>query len=338
MSPAAVAAGAALAVTVAICGVGALAVVAAPGADGCAAGPTGGVASTRWSDEQVTNASTIVAVGARMRVPAYGWVISVATAMQESSLHNLGDLGERNDHDSLGLFQQRPSQGWGTPEQVMDPVYAATRFYEKLLRVAGWQHMPLTQAAQAVQVSAYPDAYAKHEANARALVNLVASRLGLPTDCGGGWVNPLPPGSYQLTSPYGPRWGTHHDGQDFAAPTGTPIRAASAGTVEAAGCTSPFCDRPGDVDANGRPTTAGCGLRAILLHVDGVATMYCHASALAVHEGQSVTAGQVIAWVGSTGNSTGAHLHFQVHSHAPPVDSSTATDPVAYLASVGVRV
>jgi murein DD-endopeptidase MepM/ murein hydrolase activator NlpD len=80
------------------------------------------------------------------------------------------------------------------------------------------------------------------------------------------------------------------------------------------------------------------GLRAILLHVGGVATMYCHASALAVHEGQTVTAGQGIAWAGSTGNSTGAHLHFQVHLHAPPVDSSTATDPVAYLASVGVRV
>ena len=66
--------------------------------------------------------------------------------------------------------------------------------------------------------------------------------------------------------------------------------------------------------------------------------MYCHASALAVHAGQTVTAGQVIGWVGSTGNSTGPHLHFQVHLVAPPVDNSTTVDPVAYLARVGVAV
>jgi murein DD-endopeptidase MepM/ murein hydrolase activator NlpD len=329
--------GAAVAVTLVMCGIGAVAVVALTGEEGCAAAPAS-AASSRWSDEQVANATTIVAVGARMRVPPYGWVVAVATTMQESGLRNLGNLGAGNDHDSLGLFQQRPSQGWGTPAQVMDPAYAATRFYEKLLRVAGWQQLPLTDAAQRVQVSAYPQAYAKHEADARALVNTIAARLGLAGDCGGPWVNPMPPGSYRLTSPYGPRWGTHHDGQDFAAATGTPIRAAAAGTVRSAECTSPFCDRPGDIDAAGRPITPGCGFRVVLMHTGGVATMYCHASALAVHEGQTVAAGQVIAWVGSTGNSTGPHLHFQVHLGAPPVDGSTSTDPVAYLASVGVKV
>jgi hypothetical protein len=178
--------------------------------------------------------------------------------MQESGLRNLGDLGVANDHDSLGLFQQRPSQGWGTPAQVMDPAYAARKFYDKLLTIPGWQQLPLTEAAQRVQVSAYPDAYAKHEADARALVNTIAAQLGLAGDCGGPWVNPMPPGSYVLTSPYGRRWGTHHDGQDIAAPTGTPIRPATAGTVRSAECTSPFCDRPGAVDAAGNPVTPGC--------------------------------------------------------------------------------
>ena len=146
------------------------------------------------------------------------------------------------------------------------------------------------------------------------------------------------PGSYHLSSPYGPRWGGFHDGQDFAAPTGTPICAAAAGTVVAAGCTSPVL-RPARHRRRRRhrPITPGCGWT-----VDPasrrVATKYCHASALAVHEGQTVTAGQVIGWVGSTGNSTGPHLHFQVHLHAPPMDTSTAVDPVAYLASVGVKV
>jgi murein DD-endopeptidase MepM/ murein hydrolase activator NlpD len=314
----------------------AVAVLATGTADAaCAAPPT---ATYNWSDEQVTNATTIVAVGARLGVPAYGWVVAVATAMQESGLRNLGDLGPRNDHDSLGLFQQRPSQGWGTPAQVMDPVYAATAFYQKLQRVPDWQQLPLTVAAQRVQISAYPDAYAKWEPDARALVARIAPTLGVPACEAGPWANPLPSGSYTLSSGFGMRWGVMHYGQDLAAPTGTPIRAAAAGTVFAAGCTSPFCDRPGVVGTDGRPTTPGCGWRVILLHAGNVATMYCHASRLIVHAGQTVAVGQVIGYVGSTGHSTGPHLHLQVHLHAPPVDSSTATDPVAYLRSVGVAV
>ncbi|NYI03446.1 cell wall-associated NlpC family hydrolase [Allostreptomyces psammosilenae] len=83
----------------------------------------------------------------------------MATALQESSLRNLS----YGDRDSLGLFQQRPSQGWGTAEQIQDPVYASTKFYEGLLAVDGWESMTLTQAAQAVQRSDFPDAYAKWE-------------------------------------------------------------------------------------------------------------------------------------------------------------------------------
>ncbi|MGK5680189.1 hypothetical protein [Actinoplanes sp. URMC 104] len=122
-----------------------------------------------WNAEQVANAAVIVAVGQQLQVPARGWVIAVATAMQESSLNNLPG----GDRDSVGLFQQRPSQGWGTPAQLHDPRYAATTFYTKLLAVPGWRSMPLNRAAQAVQISAFPDAYAKWEPQASQLVGAV---------------------------------------------------------------------------------------------------------------------------------------------------------------------
>jgi hypothetical protein len=148
---------------------------------------TAGTPATLTPD-QARNAQVIVAVGARMRVPVRGWVIAVATALQESGLINHGNLGAANDHDSLGLFQQRPSQGWGTPAQIMTPDYAARKFYEALLRVPGWQTMPLTEAAQTVQRSAYPDAYARHEARATAIVNAIGAGLGVEVCPSGGPV------------------------------------------------------------------------------------------------------------------------------------------------------
>jgi murein DD-endopeptidase MepM/ murein hydrolase activator NlpD len=300
-----------------------------------ATGPVALVAATSWDSQQVANAATIVTVGAQLGVPRAGWVIAVATAMQESSLRNLGNLGARNDHDSLGLFQQRPSQGWGTPEQILDPVHATTAFYQHLLKVPGWQTMPLTQAAQAVQRSAFPDAYARWQPEAEHLVDQIATQNGLVQNCGGpvaaGWVLPVPAGTYSLSSPFGPRWGTFHYGQDFAAPTGTPVYAAAPGTVLDAGCTSPRCDIPGSIDM------PGCGLRITIDHGGGVATRYCHLSRLDVQAGQHVTAGQIIGAVGSTGNSTGPHLHFEVHTNAPPASNANAVDPIEYLRSVGLH-
>jgi hypothetical protein len=120
--------------------------------------------------EQLRNAREIVQTGQKMGLPPRAWVIAIATALQESALHNLGDLGANNDHDSLGLFQQRPSSGWGTPEQVRDPAYSSTSFYKGLIAVPGWDKMDLTDAAQAVQVSAFPDHYAKWETQAGNLV------------------------------------------------------------------------------------------------------------------------------------------------------------------------
>ncbi|ULR48459.1 C40 family peptidase [Streptomyces deccanensis] len=120
--------------------------------------------------EQVPHAQTIVAAGLSLDVPRKGQIVALATAMQESRLRNLN----HGDRDSLGLFQQRPSQGWGTPEQIRDPVYASEQFYKHLLKVDGWQQMTVAQAAQAVQKSAFPDAYAQWEKLATALQTAIA--------------------------------------------------------------------------------------------------------------------------------------------------------------------
>ncbi|MBM0277090.1 hypothetical protein [Micromonospora tarensis] len=122
------------------------------------------------NDEQTANVKAIIAATKKAGLPERAAVISIATSLQESKLENLGHLGDMNDHDSLGLFQQRPSSGWGTPEQITDPEYSTTAFLKGLRQVDGWQDMPLTDAAQTVQVSAYPDAYAQWEQQAADLV------------------------------------------------------------------------------------------------------------------------------------------------------------------------
>ncbi|GAA0548221.1 hypothetical protein GCM10010172_32590 [Paractinoplanes ferrugineus] len=133
-------------------------------------------AEKKWSDEQLANARVIVTVGNQRRVSSQGQVIAIATALQESRLRNL----RGGDRDSIGLFQQRPSQGWGTPKQLTDPTYQTQKFYDKLLRTRGWQKMRVTEAAQAVQVSAFPEAYQKH---VPAATDLVESLGGTPAAC-----------------------------------------------------------------------------------------------------------------------------------------------------------
>ncbi len=137
----------------------------------------GGGAGTALDSQQVANAQTVIAVGERLAVPARGQVVAIAAALQESGLRNLA-FGDR---DSLGLFQQRPSQGWGSPTQILDPTYAATRFYTALLAVRGWQAMPMAAAAQAVQRSAFPDAYARWAGDA---ARIVAAATGSVTPPG----------------------------------------------------------------------------------------------------------------------------------------------------------
>ncbi|AZM48476.1 heavy metal transporter [Streptomyces sp. WAC 06738] len=129
--------------------------------------------------EQAANAATISAVASSRRLPERAVTIAIATAMQESGLRNI----EHGDRDSLGLFQQRPSQGWGTEEQILDPVYSTGKFYEHLAEIPGYSRLPLTEAAQRVQRSGFPQAYAKHEPAAARLAAALTGRDGGAFTC-----------------------------------------------------------------------------------------------------------------------------------------------------------
>ena len=136
-----------------------------PDPEGCQA-EVGGV-EVSLATTQAENASLITAIAVRRGLPARAASIALATAFQESKLYNL-DYGDR---DSVGLFQQRPSQGWGTEEELQDPVYATNAFYDALVEVDGYQEMRITEAAQVVQRSGYPEAYEEHADGARALAS-----------------------------------------------------------------------------------------------------------------------------------------------------------------------
>lgn len=140
-----------------------------------------GGAGYEFSPEQAVNAATIAAVGTGRGMPERAVTIALATALQESALRNI-DYGDR---DSLGLFQQRPSQGWGTPKEIMDPTYSADIFYEHLAKVPDYRDLPLTVAAQKVQRSGYPTAYAKHEPDAALLAAALTGQSAATLTCEG---------------------------------------------------------------------------------------------------------------------------------------------------------
>ncbi|ARF57258.1 heavy metal transporter [Streptomyces gilvosporeus] len=150
-----------------------------PGAPHCTVQAAGDEAPYELTPEQAANAATIAAVASSRELPERAVTIALATAMQESGLRNI-DFGDR---DSVGLFQQRPSQDWGTVQQILDPVYSAGEFYRHLAKVPGYSRLPLTVAAQKVQRSGYPQAYAKHEANAARLTGALTGRDGAALVC-----------------------------------------------------------------------------------------------------------------------------------------------------------
>ncbi len=135
------------------------------------------------STAQAENASIIAAVAEQRGLPARAISIAIATAYQESKLENL----DGGDRDSLGLFQQRPSQGWGTRQQIKDPYYAANAFYDALVKIDGYQDMEITKAAQLVQRSAFPDAYADHEKDGRTIASDMSGYSQASFSCSTDW-------------------------------------------------------------------------------------------------------------------------------------------------------
>ncbi|MBN8883026.1 MAG: M23 family metallopeptidase [Salana multivorans] len=286
--------------------------------------------------QQLTHAATIITVGSQIEgVTRDGIQIALMAALTESTLRMLSNTGvypesadypndgDASDHDSLGLFQMRPQSGWGTVTELMDPTYQAQAFFggptgpnypspRGLLDIPGWQTMSKGEAAQAVEVSAFPDRYANYEP----VADTILDALTKPTPGSGGQSNgaipetsrivfPLPEGTWVMTSPVGPRIhpitgaSTVHSGTDYAAPDGTPIYAVADGIV----ATSEYTD-------------SGGGHVVIDHTVGGQAssTDYRHMwqSGIHVTVGDRVTAGQHIGDVGNSGQSTGAHLHIEV--------------------------
>jgi hypothetical protein len=136
-----------------------------PPAPSCAVTSATGSTTYPLDVDQAANAATIAAIGKKLGLPDHAVTVALAAALQESQLHNLA----YGDRDSLGLFQQRPSQGWGTSSEILTPSYAAAAFFRELVKVDNWPTLPVTQAAQEVQRSGAPTAYAQWENEARSL-------------------------------------------------------------------------------------------------------------------------------------------------------------------------
>lgn len=308
---------------------------------------------------QLTHAATIIETGSGIDgVTRNGLMIALMAALTESTLRMLSNTsaypesanypndGDGSDNDSLGLFQMRPQAGWGTVADLMDPTYQARAFFggpdgpnhpspRGLLDIPGWEQMDKGEAAQAVEVSAYPDRYRNYEPVAETiLTTLTTSASPAAGDTAvpaaqtvaaesSRVVFPVPEGTWVLTSEYGPRVhpitgeNSFHTGTDFAAPDGTPILAAADGTVTIA------------------EFSGGYGGLIVIEHqIDGqtVATAYGHMWEHGIHvtAGHQVAAGQHIGDIGSSGNSTGPHLHFEVRTGGTDGEH---TDPAAWLNS-----
>ncbi|WP_300345734.1 M23 family metallopeptidase [Nesterenkonia sp.] len=303
------------------------------------------------NQEQLTHAATIIETGTSIEaVSRDGLVIALMAALTESTLRQLSNEtaypdsadypndGDGSDHDSLGLFQMRPSTGWGSVEDLMDPIYQAEAFFggpegpnsgspRGLLDIPGWQEMDKGEAAQAVEVSAYPDRYRNYEPVAETILEaLTAGSEAGPASVpeSGRVVFPLPEDAAVQTSDYGPRVhpvtgeDSFHAGTDWAAPDGTPIYAIADGVVASA-------------DYN--EARGGVIVIDHTINGEAVSSVYIHMWETGIHiqPGDTVSAGDHIGDVGNSGQSTGPHLHLEIWPGGP--DTGEHTDPEPWLAT-----
>lgn len=294
-----------------------------------------------WSGQQLVNAALIANAAQALGLPRRAQYLGVQAAMGESTLTVL-DRGDAVGRDSRGLFQQRANGAWGSYADRMNPTISATNFLKALQRVPGWETLTPTLAIHQVQRNADPYYYTPFWNQAVQVVDALAGvTVGTPTvqpvsltgpgtppgtgACGstpqpgdgsinaGGWTLPA---IGRTSSGYGMRWGVMHKGQDIAAPCGTAVWAAQAGTVVQAGRSS------------------GYGNLIAIDHGGGVVTRYAHSfdPDVLVHVGETVTAGQQIARVGTFGDSTGCHLHTEV------LVNGQFVDPVPFYTAKGVNL
>lgn len=299
---------------------------------------------------QLTHAATVITIGSRTAgVGREGVVVALMAALTESSLRMLANTsaypesadypndGDGSTHDSLGLFQMRPASGWGTVAELMDPEYQARAFFggatgpnagspRGLLDISNWTLLDPGEAAQSVEVSAYPGRYTNYLPVAEAIL---AALIQMPSASSGGsppsvpetshLVFPLPTDTFTNTDSFGWRADPYtgkpkfHAGSDLAAPAGTPILAIADGVVS-------FAGRKG-----------GFGGLIIIEHTVGgerVDSYYAHMWDEGIHVavGDSVAAGQHIGDVGSAGRSTGSHLHLEIHPGGSSMPAVNAID------------
>jgi murein DD-endopeptidase MepM/ murein hydrolase activator NlpD len=270
------------------------------------------------SSEQRRNAAVIISVGRSLGASGRDILIAIMAALQESGLRNLN----YGDRDSIGMFQQR--NAWGTRGARLNPVMSARMFFlggaagqRGLLDFSGRHRWSLTQAAQRVQVSAYPNAYAKHEGTARSLLGMRGVSIrGGGGGGGGGFMRPVSGGG-RITNPFGKpnaRYiSGYHTGVDFPGRVGTPVMASGNGTVIR-------------VASGGK-----YGNRVEISHAGKLYTLYAHLQRSTVRVGQQVKAGQLIGYIGTTGHSSGPHLHFEFRQGANRYRNTV--DPMRFLSN-----
>lgn len=337
-----------------------------------------------YSQKQLINAAIIINEAKKAEMNQQGAIIGLMTAIQESSLTVLANDGSwkypegtrimtraqweevrklartsldlphqgvGHAWDALGIMQQRPSAGWGTVEQIMNPSYAAQTFFKRLKKVPDWQSLSYELAAEKVQVSGLPDNYAQRRPDAELLY---AALQGATVEIkeseeprahcedGGdtrkpeaktpyegpknasGWVFPVETVS-KVQYNYGEQRGKYpHAGEDFSSPKDTAIYAAASGQVIRASCSDLVVGR------------SACQIQIDHGNIDGqrVSTLYVHMfqDGVLAKVGEEVETGDQIAKVGTNGNSTGYHLHFEVWLN------KTITNPVTFLKEHGVKI
>jgi hypothetical protein len=181
-----------------------------------AAAPSCGAGGFTLTTEQAQNAAIIAAVGFQKGMPDHAVTVALAASLQETKLRNL----PYGDRDSVGLFQQRPSEGWGTPAQILNPAYAASAFYDHLATVPGWQSMAVTYAAQAVQRSADAGAYAGWEPEARVLAVALTGEAPAGLSCHLGHFGGVAPPAGALGQTLASQMGADLIGQTVSTATG----------------------------------------------------------------------------------------------------------------------